>query len=1090
MKTPTNIQQVIRPPNLRWTVSMGSDGKCSYLLPQVPGQKLDPKKCIGPAAWSPFLEHAGIPYSRLSVAKGIGNTSEAERITEENFAMARAFLKSAQGVFVPADNSRWFRVVSYVRDPNGLSGVMIDRHLPSAEAWRLFGLDIPEFKPDIPKRLQRLLAPHPYALFGKEVGRYRLNEFDEVIKVKLEEGGTLDILFAPPSGRWPDWRVAGQAYCSARFAKRMLHRKSASPGDLFAITGLMSPGMMKANVLVVRDMKNVDLIVYEPKSSVRAWDGNVFLGVLSEKHGSPARTDIQTAINFELAHALDGKFFEILTDEYMGRIFKELEEEDLTGLKQSIGFYKPMDFEEIVDERGETEIRPIRATIEDWKVWKLLESGVKGLNRMPGFRRARRLSALRMKGFDHDPGRARIGFRVPARLDDPHGDFRACALRGHLTADPTAFDGWGRPKPEGGVLKPGQCYFGGFVGQGTLIRNPNGSRNDARFLDAISHPALRALDKEATCIFIHPDYPKPVKGQDVGDCDDSDIFIFDPAINAFLRALPAFNVKFRPEEAVVEPVPRRFTKAIEKPSYDEDVICDMLGKLKESRLGIGCAVNTELWYIDIFNNYSLVMDTLRAMPQNEKIKAAIAWMEKDFWESEMPMVCGETQRIIDSSKQTGLPIDREQAACSSFRRECPVAGAWMWEGGWEGRGRIPVSRLGTPDEPIPIPTPISAELEAWRHRYAQAVEEAKAEDWSHIWRVPPEMESFQVSDSAARLANQAQVYYNGLLQTKKNEFLAAHKDHRDRVIMTEDEAAISAYFFAEERVHSFIMASGLATEVYVALARNIYNNLPHPTSDKEIPRNEGAEMDLREVRDGILYGKHTVDGFIMALRACGLTTKRTPFRWYDRAVTKDSFENDYGQVREQVVVEKTDYDPTGMTFRIKGTTAHLHNAIGELIEPLSEGEYTLDHGFLLVSDKPETPPCGASSGLTVRVVDGWETKLKAATGDKRAELEQARRQFIAMAGSVVKLKPTLYEGEPAVEVFSETDQHVGWITKDTLIHLFPWITDPAVGEVRGALAWHIGSSGTSPYALDLRLYVPLKVLNQGVPDAGKEVNNG
>jgi hypothetical protein len=160
--------------------------------------------------------------------------------------------------------------------------------IPYWEACHLFGFDIPAAKPSVPKRIKRHLARGRTALFGKEAEVRQLNQYDRVHETILADGETsFSTAVYDPGPRWPEAWTSGAVLASPR-GDALLTGHPVQIGDLIQITGALPTGQIKANCLIW-DI-DYDLVVFDIKKELRSWNGEVYLSVLNELHGSPANT--------------------------------------------------------------------------------------------------------------------------------------------------------------------------------------------------------------------------------------------------------------------------------------------------------------------------------------------------------------------------------------------------------------------------------------------------------------------------------------------------------------------------------------------------------------------------------------------------------------------------------------------------------------------------------------------------------------------------------------------------------------------------------------------------------------------------------
>jgi hypothetical protein len=357
-----------------------------------PGEKPDVRTSFGFSEVSPVLEHyaakAGIEYSKISRGR-----------QTDSFDLALSIVQSGLGLDV--EGTPWLPVIPWVRD-EGFCAVLMREPIPFEEACHLFGLDIPAAKPSVPKRIKRHLARGRTALFGSEAEVRQLNQYNRVHRVILADRVTsFETAVYDPGPRWPEAWTSGAALASRR-GGALLTGHPVQIGDLIQITGALPSGQIKANCLIW-DI-DYDLVVFDIKKELRSWNGEVYLSVLNELHGSPANLDVQTASNLDLAKVRDHKLIRYLCQEYACDVFDLMRDDE--RVKEEIGFYNPASW---ADEDGNPVMSENR-----WKLWKMYAAGLPAMQ----FRNCRdAFYRTQMESPENtDPNRFRIRFREPEDL--------------------------------------------------------------------------------------------------------------------------------------------------------------------------------------------------------------------------------------------------------------------------------------------------------------------------------------------------------------------------------------------------------------------------------------------------------------------------------------------------------------------------------------------------------------------------------------------------------------------------------------------------------------------------------------------------
>jgi hypothetical protein len=423
----------IAKPHQKWSVLEDPELpglRAIYRHYRQPGEKPDARTSFGISEVSPVLEHyaarAGIEYSRLSLGR-----------QADSFNAALSVVQSGLGLEVPGDGV-WYPVISWVRD-DGFCAVLMREPIPYEEACHLFGFDIPAAKPSVPKRIKRHLARGRTTLFGREAEVRQLNQYDCVHRVILADGVTsFETAVYDPSQRWPEAWTSGAALASRR-GGALLTGHPVQIGDLIQITGALPTGQIKAHCLIW-DVDH-DLIVFDNKKELRAWNGEAYFSVLNELHGSPAKLDVQTASNLDLAKVRDQKLIQYLSQEFACDVFELMRHDE--RIKEEIGFYNPDGW---VDEEGNLVMNENR-----WKLWRMYAAGLPAMQ----FRHCRdAFYRTQMESPQNsDPDRFRTRFREPKDLMTVKPqELAGAAVRKYIFPEPFVFDRQGYPHWERSTL--------------------------------------------------------------------------------------------------------------------------------------------------------------------------------------------------------------------------------------------------------------------------------------------------------------------------------------------------------------------------------------------------------------------------------------------------------------------------------------------------------------------------------------------------------------------------------------------------------------------------------------------------------------
>ena len=971
--------------------------------PCKPDEKPNPKENFGVSELSARLEHAGVEYIRIA----LGNDA---RSFDWAFLMLSGI---TPGVEVPGDG-RWYPVIPWVRD-DGFYAVAMRKPMPYQDACHLFGFEIPEGKPSVPKRIKRDVARGLTSLFGELLETRQLNRWDLLHTVMLADGKTaIEVATYNPGNRWSDAWTSGAALASPR-GGAILTGHPVKVGDLIQITGAMPNGQIKANCLIW-DIEH-DLVVWDVKPELRAWQGQIYLSVLNELHGGPAHLDVQTASNLDLAKVRDHKLIRYLCQEYACDVFDLMRDDE--RVKEEIGFYNPASW---ADEDGNPVINENR-----WKLWRMYAAGLPAMQ----FRNCRdAFYRTQMESPENtDPDRFRIRFREPQDLMTVKPqELAGVAVRRYIFPEPFVFDQQGYPHWERSTLPDvGSVYLGGFEGEFISLRNPNASHRESGKLRGRRLQRFAGIDR-GSVMFVHLGFaaspegtPGMAKSFNGADFDDSVLALLDPEIVKHWKALPEYpRVVAAPAEAkVIDEGDALFDRHPKVVEYDGDYVTRMLYDARQGQTGIGYVVNSITWFNLLWLNRESIVSDLRQMQPNPQVAAAIHWMEEELPTSRMPMVASRLEEIIDAIKLNGSSINWVSGVITEFRETCPVAPKFWWQGGYQGLGRIPRDRLENGHAPIPVNTPMDVAQEEWIALFQKARKFADKESWRHCWRVPPEIRSFPTRPEAAPAARDFWMFYNRTREAKKVEFLKAGIDHRRRKVTSEQDAGIAAYLYAEEEVHCRIKASGMYLEIYAELAKLVFDR----GMTLEPPRN--SDGTVKPIADGILGGPHTLDGLLDIARAAGVTRRHVPLTW-----ESDRVRADYGDLNLDIVVEDT-------LVRMAGSTPNPASWIG--IVDLPDGNYRLEHGLVVTKDTSESPPREPAVALVA--VSGLEQRLRdeRLKREDRQRIEAELKAFRAQVCNGVTIRPVTYrnprsrEDEPGAEVFLEgTSEPFGWISAEHL----------------------------------------------------------
>jgi hypothetical protein len=998
----------INKPHQKWSVLEDPERPGRRLLRRhyrQPGEKPDVRTSFGFSELSPVLEHYaelnGLHYGRIS----LGSSAEA-------FELALSIVQSGLGIEI--EGQSWYPVIPIVRD-NGFSAVLLDRLIPYEEACRLFGFEIPQAKPSIPKRIKRHLARGRTALFGREAEVRQLNQYDSVHRVILADGVTsFETAVYDPGLRWPEAWTSGAALASRR-GGALLTGHPVQIGDLIQITGALPTGQIKAHCLVW-DVA-YDLVVFDIKKELRAWNGEAYFSVLNELHGSPANLDVQTASNLDLAKVRDQKLIQYLSQEFACDVFEMMRDDE--RVKEEIGFYSPDGW---VDEDG-----TLIMNENHWKLWRMYAAGLPAMQ----FRHCRdAFYRTQMESPQNsDPDRFRIRFREPKDLMTVKPqELAGAGVRKYIFPEPFVFDRQGYPHWERSTLPDvNSVYLGGFEGEFISLRNPNASHKESGKLCGRRLQQFADIDRGAV-MFVHLGFAASPEGTpglgksfNGADFDDSVLALLDPEIVAHWKTLRDYpQAVATPTQAmVIDDGDALFDRHPEIDRYDSEFVIKMIREAMYGQMGIGCVVNAIVWFNLLWLNRESIVAQLRAMEPSTKVLEAIRWMELDLPKSQMPMIASRLEEIIDSIKMNGKSVEWANAAITEFRNTCPVAPKFWWQGGFQGEGRIPWHRRGKYNEPIAVTTAMDVAREEWVELFKKARKFADKESWKRCWRVPLEIRTFPTRPEAATAARDFWLLYNRTREAKKAEFLKAGEDHRNKRVANEQEAGLAAYLFAEEDVHNRIKASGMYLEIYAELVKLIFDR----ELTLEPPRNPDGSV--KPVADGILGGPHTLDGFLDMARAAGVTRKYVPITW-----ESDRVRADYGHLNLDVIVEDT-------LVRMVGSTPNPASWLG--IVDVPDGQYRLEHGLLATEDDGEPAPQAATVALPA--VNGFEQRLKDITlkQQDRQRIEAELRLFQSQIGQRVTVKPVTYhnpktrQDEPAAQVFLEgKSEPLCWISREHL----------------------------------------------------------
>jgi len=950
-----------------------------------PDEEPDPHVCFMPHEVSNLAEVSGLSYGRLAL---------------ESFEDGLAALN--MGISTP-EGATWYPVIPWIRD-DGFYAIVARSPIPINDALAMCGLKV-DLKSEeqvfkVAKRLQRVFAEHREMVFGRVVSD-RMEGSDHHFQVRLDNQKIFNLAIYSSEGNWPTPWTDGMHLISPEGARKLFGRRGQI-GELLQVTVPTPLGLIKGHALCW-DIEP-DFVGFDPKSELKTWGDFFAFGLLNELHETPAFTDIQSVINFQLYKCHDGQFLQRLANLAIRDVFAELDDED--ALRESLGFYRPGFHEE---ETG------------DWKIQRLLKAGLP-LGKIPFARRAI------FRTMTDSPRRMSInGFRIPFRKLDPlnaQADLLGAATRRYLMVDPHVFDRQGKPTREP-VLGDNQCFLSGFIGKALVYRNPNAHNQEQAVSNAVFNEKLLQVDQDAA-IFYPPSFFWESKQGKKGaaqrlngaDLDDSVVALIDPDVIRHVAGLSYPEIP-APVKAKAETFDLSEFVKLRPVVYNDYLVQKALLSQQRNRTGIGHCVNPIELDTVITDQKDVIMRQLLTLPASAELTSTISWLG-DFKGYALREVARRLEEIVDGINQEGHSMAWAESLIQGFMGTVPVMPEFWQYGGFENGGRVPSYRTG-PHTPLFVHTELDTvrdELLAMRDRACQA---AAILEWKRVWMVPDELRMYPTHPDSAQVARQAARLYYDLMRTKTAEFEKSGRDHHGKVVLNQAGARIAAYMLAQEEMHKFLVQHPLYLDAYTHLVMSVYDKAK-PTSETRAP----GEV-IQAFPDGIIGGKDSVQGMIDALARAGVTRRFVPIVWDDYYARRA-----YGQARVQATIEDT---LVCFDNRLIGTVE------------LPNGIVTLDHGLMAAED--DRAPTQAPVAR-LAIVNGWEGRLRhARTPAESLALKQQLAAWHAQAKGRAVVKPCTYtnskgESEPAARVYLEgSKEPLGWVARDYL--------GAAQVEIRGQL---------------------------------------
>lgn len=686
-------------------------------------------------------------------------------------------------------------------------------------------------------------------------------------------------------------------------------------GDILKITVLTVDGLIKGHALVVPDnWYRPGLITYEIKTEIKANSvEDQFTGILGFADGKDyVMTDMQSAVNFQYDWLLkeDGeKFVETIRAASV----------DNNELRKIMGIYSDLDHDNEMDWTLARWLKTQKDLRTPWIINRIIDYFLD-----------------RLLNTDN--------LRMPTDR----------AVRRYLFFDPTAIDYDGNLKPNGGVLKAGDCYLGQqYTGPVPFHRQPN-AEGEFYIQNAVTGYLDGLGDLEGNALFLSmADWSEVEHILDIlggGDMDDAVVCPIDSKLVRHFEGLQIIDPSERAEASTASTgldSKRAARLARVKMTYGERTLRSMDSQLGQSG-NIGFVVN--------------------AMMQ---AKALVQRHKSEFW--------GFNQEAVIDADVSGDSYGTEIAEIAqarSYYDSMTQIAEFM-------AGRAPKSIKKKIEEGLV--TKVETEID----RSIRKVKEAREE---MIDSLRDEMLSIEYP--APLYGHDLPQHVTVATSTLRGEWRefweAAHEAYGDRLrrdddlfnAVYKDACAVLSEVLADfNETEKLLIAADMWTRIYV-------NNSPERMDEERLA---DILMGTSGYGDAILYTPGAMADLTMDM------LEATGNGYYNRKVEF--------YATHKVIMEETVVTVANKTAKIGNT------ALGEVAAP--NGKYTMVKGWVQVPTRFDRLAKKAGSMTQpAAIVNGWGTLIKAGMA---RELD-VKIWKTANLGKEAQIVETEYDGKPAYEV--------------------------------------------------------------------------
>ena len=483
------------------------------------------------------------------------------------------------------------------------------------------------------KYLKRLFAPYLGGMYFGEVIRRGYGR----IAVRMDNGVGLNFIVRgvrrDRNGRPVD---DGEQYLTVSAYYRITGKRAKS-GDGFQITALEASGLIKGHVQILADedlATGVDGILIGPKKQIKALGDRFSIGFMQELHAAEELyTDLQSVINFKL-----WRFFKNWVPAQFDRYYAELQ--NSVAIDASIE--RMLEKQHTDHSWWEESYLPAQLFLAEKKYKlglfaNLIPASTYRLGRMT----EKQISQMCMRDSE---GKLRV--RIPDHV----------AFARYAIVDKTAMDFDGNIDEDSGVLRAGQAFVGGKVGQivraralqgkRTVLwvhRQPNGHPDERYKLELVWSQGMEDIFGDGP--FIHISASTIGVMMEIlggGDQDDRLVCYFDDEVVAHISALPAYPKPAPEPKADAPVVPELIWKKNVAQygrtfTFNRAMMAKIIVAKANERMSIGSAVTplmtfTALWHegriTDNIYDFSFVGWKLEQVIDSiVKDGSSIAWLQ-------------------------------------------------------------------------------------------------------------------------------------------------------------------------------------------------------------------------------------------------------------------------------------------------------------------------------------------------------------------------------------------------------------------------------------------------------------------------------